>query len=62
MIDKYWSMKLYQEATKKTIFDSLIEKPNPTKWQHFIYPFKCVWWRIRDAWMVLAGKAEIERL
>lgn len=36
------------------------KSPPPTRWEAFYGLWRRQWWRIRDAWQVLTGKADIE--
>lgn len=53
----YWAQKLYNEATRQI---SWLPKPKPlTRWQRFRYRISVPFTRMRDAWLVLIGRAEI---
>lgn len=58
----YWAQKLYNEAMRDLVIfgtsTPYIYK-KPTLWQRIKWPVRDFFWRCRDAWLVLTGKAEI---
>lgn len=62
IVESLWAQKLYNEAMRDLIVfgtsTPYIYK-KPTLWQRIKWPVRDFFGRVRDAWKVLTGKAEI---
>lgn len=56
-VTKMWAKILLKDFENASVFE--LPLPKPTLWERIRYPFVRCFRRIRDAWLVLVGKAEI---
>lgn len=54
--------KLVDEIKRESTLLKIIRAntPPPTRWMRFKIRILIRWWRVRDAWAVLIGKAQAE--
>lgn len=54
-----WSEKIARDREKGSYFEKMFLEPlpEPSTWQLFRWWVAEIFWRVRDAWLVLAGRA-----